>query len=526
MLKISFIRCCVPILLLSLHSTASFLQPSRTDIKENPIEREKERNAEFVKSSYSFSNVDIDASFSSEWDDIRYSNKIKIEDPANTFRHEKNNSLWSISAPVKRSTEREKPKLSCSWHPENSSLVCQLMNFWHHIKNEIDEIGKLSPNEIKVSKVNFAAISSRHQRESTKTLSLDCGLPSEGVSFKETKEKTTRYVQLFGFGGLGGHHKKDGYHYNYYDGDSRRRKNKSSRNGKHTIQRWPQLTKVKVINCPLITSTAAVKKHYNFGDKNGNQKSLLTSLFQSVFGSVNVPLISVSSTISELDLSNNGIKKASLFTNKSGGNNKRLPKKFLSIECKAFGSRLEILNLSDNELTLISDMFSGKDTLSCSKDTFVNLRELRLSRNQITRLLRDDLSFAPYLERLYLNQNNIRSIEDAFPIPSRMKVIDLSHNELSFLPIDFFSYGLNPRKNETLKLTEIHLQNNSLREIPSFQSHRHSEGGLVILPHLVLLNLSRNAIVWNDASFNKQLSPFEGMPSLVALDLSHNEISR
>ena len=80
---------------------------------------------------------------------------------------------------------------------------------------------------------------------------------------------------------------------------------------------------------------------------------------------------------------------------------------------------------------------------------------------------------------------------------------------------------------QTLELTEIHLQNNSLREIPTFQSHRHSdEGGLVILPHLVLLNLSRNAIVWNDASFNKQLSPFEGMPNLVALDLSHNEISR
>ena len=525
MLKISFITCCVPILLLSLHTTASFLQPSRTGIKEYPNEKEKERNAELVKSSYAFSNVD--ASVFSEWDDIRYSNKIKIEDPANTFRHEKNNSLWSISAPVKRSTFGEKPKLSCSWHPENSSLVCQLMNFWQHIKTEIDEIGKVIQNEIKVSKVNFAAISSRHQRESTKTLSLDCGLPSEGVSFKETKEKITRYVQLFGFGGLGGHHKKDGYHYNYYDGDSRRRKNKSNRNGKHSIQSWPQLTKVKVINCPLITSTAAVKKQYNFGDKNVNQKSLLTSLFQSIFGSVNVPLASFASTITDLDLSNNGIQKASLFTNKSGGNNKRLPRRLLSLECKAFGSRLETLNLSDNELTLISDIFSGKDDSSCTKGTLVNLHELRLSRNRISRLLRDDLSFAPYLERLYLNQNKIRSIEDAFHIRSRLKVIDLSHNQISFLPIDFFSFGLNTRKNETLQLTEIHLQNNSLREIPTFQSHRHSdEGGLVILPHLVLLNLSRNAIVWNDASFNKQLSPFEGMPNLVALDLSHNEISR
>ena len=526
MLKISLVRCCVPILLLSLHSTASFLQLSPTDIKENPIEKEKGRNAEIVKSSYAFSNVDIDASVFSEWDDIRYSNKIKIEDPANTFRHEKNNSLWSISAPVKRSTEREKPKLSCSWHPENSSLVCQLMNFWHHIKNEIDEIGKVSSNEIKVSKVNFGSISSRHQRESTKTLSLDCGLPSEGVSYKETKEKTTRYVQLFGFGGLGGHHKRDGYHYNYYDGDSRRRKNKSNRNGKHAIQHWPQLTKVKVINCPLITSTAAVKKQYNIGDKNGNQKSLLTSLFQSIFGSVNVPIASVASSINELDLSNNGIKKASLFTDKSVGNNKRLPRKLLSLECKTFGTRLEILNLSDNELTLISDIFNGNDDFPCAKGTFVNLHELRLSHNRISRLLRDDLNFAPYLERLYLKENKIRSIEDAFRIPSQMKVIDLSHNQISFLPVDFFSYGLNTRNNETLQLTEIHLQNNSLREIPSFQSHRHSEGGLVILPHLVLLNLSRNAIVWNDSSFNKQLSPFEGMPNLVALDLSHNEITR
>ena len=199
------------------------------------------------------------------------------------------------------------------------------------------------------------------------------------------------------------------------------------------------------------------------------------------------------------------------------------------MECKAFGSNLETLNLSENEFSSINQIFSNSDEhSSCPKSTFVNLHELRLNKNKITRLTRDDLSFAPYLERLYLSGNEIQDIHDAFYIRKQLKVIDLSHNQIPSLPTDFFTYGLNKRRNETLQLTELHLQNNSLREIPNlylFETSR-STSGVIILPHLVLLNLSRNAIVWNESSFNKQLSPFKGLPNLVALDLSYNHITR
>ena len=249
-------------------------------------------------------------------------------------------------------------------------------------------------------------------------------------------------------------------------------------------------------------------------------KSLLTSLFQSVFGSVNIHIASFTSIITDLDLSNTGIHDNSLFTSSSFGNNKRSSKRLLSLECKSFGSRLRSLNLSENKLSSINNIFSES---LCPTGTFVNLRELRLSYNLLSRLNRDDLRFVPYLEKLFLDNNQIKAVDEAFNIGSRMKVLDLSHNQISFLPNGIFSSGALKRKqNETLQLSELHLQNNSLRNIPSFVD---GSQGATILPHLVLLNLSRNAIAWNGQS-SKQLSPFASLPNLVALDLSDNEITR
>ena len=522
-----FQRCFVPILLFTLHATARLLHASRAGIQDLPTRERNERNGVIgVRPRNRFANVDIDGTYYPELENIRQVNIEKIEiaeSHTKTAGHGKNNSLWPISAPVKRSAEKEKAKLSCSWHPKNSSLNCHSRISWQQTKNEISENEEKEQfNEIKVSKVNFGKLSSRHQKESTKTLSLDCGLPSDRILHKETKEQK-QFVQLFGFGGLEVS-KKNGYHYNYYDNDLRRRKNKSNRNGRNLVHSWPQLSKIQVINCPLITSTAAVKKHkYNFDgseNKTVHKKSLLTSLFQSVFGSVNIHIASFTSIITDLDLSNTGTHDKSLFTSSSFGNNKRSSKRLLSLECKSFGSRLRTLNLSENKLSSIDNIFS--DAL-CPTGTFVNLRELRLSYNLLSRLNRDDLRFAPYLEKLFLNNNQIKAVDEAFKIGSRIKVLDLSHNQLSFLRNGIFSSGALKRKqNETLQLSELHLQNNSLRNIPSFGD---GNQGATILPHLVLLNLSRNSIAWNGQS-SKQLSPFASLPNLVALDLSHNEITR
>merc|ERR1712141_29258 len=103
--KINFRRCFVPILLLTLHTTASLLQASRMGIKENQAKERKERNGENIaRYSHRFSNIDIhDDTYSRELDPIKHSRTIKIEvDTANTSRQEKYNSLWAISSPVKR----------------------------------------------------------------------------------------------------------------------------------------------------------------------------------------------------------------------------------------------------------------------------------------------------------------------------------------------------------------------------------------------------------------------------------------
>ena len=105
--KINLRRCSVPILLLAFHITAGFLQASQMVIRENPTEERNERNGELPKSSHRFSNFDTYDSYSRELETIRHGNKIEIEVTANTPRHEKHNSLWPISSPVKRSAEKE-----------------------------------------------------------------------------------------------------------------------------------------------------------------------------------------------------------------------------------------------------------------------------------------------------------------------------------------------------------------------------------------------------------------------------------
>ena len=78
------------------------------------------------------------------------------ESHTKTAGHGKNISLWPISAPVKRSAGKEKAKLSCSWHPKNSSLNCHSRISWQQTKNEISENEEKEQfGEIKVSKVNL-----------------------------------------------------------------------------------------------------------------------------------------------------------------------------------------------------------------------------------------------------------------------------------------------------------------------------------------------------------------------------------
>lgn len=85
-----------------------------------------------------------------------------------------------------------------------------------------------------------------------------------------------------------------------------------------------------------------------------------------------------------------------------------------------------------------------------------NLTELNLSRNKIVEFSQE-MQNLHKLERLYMNQNNIRSIpEGIFPHLRRLKYLKLSTNRLAKLPSDI---------NQCTSITYLDLSKNCLQNI-------------------------------------------------------------
>lgn len=122
----------------------------------------------------------------------------------------------------------------------------------------------------------------------------------------------------------------------------------------------------------------------------------------------------------------------------------------------------------------------------------VNLRDLNLCRNELVDFP-VQIKYLRQLERLYLNQNGIKSIpEDVFPHLDKLQFLKLSTNRLAKLPPDISQcHSLNylSLSNNCLKdlqavvglpkLKELFVERNNLTELP-FQLFQNGTSGLTI----------------------------------------------
>ena len=393
-------------------------------------------------------------------------------------------ALLSLIITTTQGKSEERPRLTCSWQPFNSSLNCAIFG-------AADGQAEKPP-----TKVDFSKISSKHQREDTQILSLNC---------------QQSYIQFFPDDFLE-HMKRAsrnaGSNYFYYYDGGRFEVNPKTTGGKSWKKvfsnlNWPLLETVKVSKCPLISRRSRF---------NG---SLFLGLYLSLFGGIPVTKsnqkLASKLNLKVLDLSDNDLKR-SLFTSSSARGKNR---KFLSIECEEFGVKLQHVNLSFNTYESLKDVgFDNCDNQRESgKKFFTNLFSLNLNFNKINGEVRGkDLDFAPNLRELYLAGNEIDYIDkDFFESHTDLRVVDFSSNKLSSLHPDLL-------KNQT-HLRQLKLQNNTFTSLPS---------GFQGLSNLMLLNLSSNSIsgqIPKETSRRRLESPFSSLTSLVALDLSDNKIS-
>ncbi len=166
---------------------------------------------------------------------------------------------------------------------------------------------------------------------------------------------------------------------------------------------------------------------------------------------------------------------------------------------------LVALNLSRNSLQETEDLgFSSPPTSgACS----LPVESLDLSHNSLVRLPRGAFGQLDRLSHLDLSMNSLDNLEDAaLSGLSSLRRLDLSGNRLVALPPALFQ--------DAPLLQELYLQNNSLSAL--------APGLFSPLKKLLVLNLSRNALgnEWVDSD------TFSSLAELVALDLSHNDITR
>jgi Leucine-rich repeat (LRR) protein len=165
---------------------------------------------------------------------------------------------------------------------------------------------------------------------------------------------------------------------------------------------------------------------------------------------------------------------------------------------------LRALNLSQNFIQDVLDLgFSQSQVRSCR----LPLKSLDLSRNSIAVLPRAGFGQLARLDTLLLEANNINELEDdALEGLGALSTLNLANNQLVALPPEVFQY--------TRRLLHLELQNNSLTAL--------APGLFSGLDHLLVLNLSRNDLSSNWVNANT----FRALNSLVALDLSHNRLSK
>ncbi|CAK1554943.1 unnamed protein product [Leptosia nina] len=185
------------------------------------------------------------------------------------------------------------------------------------------------------------------------------------------------------------------------------------------------------------------------------------------------------------------------------------------IERHAVPKGLKHVHLGINKLTSLNGALRDLDELEW---IFINANDLKSIENELPikakkivlihaahnelQSLPKDLKQMPSLESLYFYDNHIKSLEGALQKSRRLMTISLSFNKIEFLAEDDFA--------EAEILADLDIAYNQLQAL---------NGSLRSLKSLRYLNLTHN-------SFTEfSLQEIKGLKRLSVIDLSHNKIS-
>lgn len=168
---------------------------------------------------------------------------------------------------------------------------------------------------------------------------------------------------------------------------------------------------------------------------------------------------------------------------------------------------LQVLNLTRNRIRSTESLgFSQKPCASGGEGG--DLRVLDLSHNELTSLPENwTIAKMRRLQQLNLEHNNITDIsgEALAGLPS-LRIFNISHNQLEMLPSGLFAGARD--------FQEIHLQHNRLYDLPRGLFHK--------LEQLLILDLSGNQL----SSHHIDNNTFAGLIRLIVLNLAHNALTR
>lgn len=168
--------------------------------------------------------------------------------------------------------------------------------------------------------------------------------------------------------------------------------------------------------------------------------------------------------------------------------------------------------LPTRSILVVNASFNYLSSFSCSKDQMSGLKVLDLSHNQISAIPASTFSFVSclHLDVLNLTGNNLRSL--AFELPSSLKVLKLSHNQ-------FQKFSLSTVRNLT-ELETLHLSyNNITMMITRLENHKFSNGcPFEPFQKLIEVSLQGNKLTMLDAHV------FQCFQKVVYMSLADNRI--
>lgn len=186
------------------------------------------------------------------------------------------------------------------------------------------------------------------------------------------------------------------------------------------------------------------------------------------------------------------------------------------IEPGAFPDSLQSLHIGRNQLTSLNGtlrnlkklkmLFINSNNLTTLEDQLPigseNLFMLMAMENRIEKLP-ESLKTLHNLDTIFLDSNRLTTLNHTFSQLKRLRSLYAANNQISYLAKDEFAGATN--------FDELHLQSNRLRAL---------NGSLIPLKKLRIARLSNNEIT------EFALAEIEGLYSLRKVELSNNKISR